>query len=193
MVVIGIQGGRGSFNEEAARTHLPQRVTEPYEIRHLYTTPNVLQALEKGEIDRGQFALFNTSGGVYEESLQAIAEHTFKIVDRYLLNIRHSLMIHKDAELAEVTTIVTHSQVLQQCKASLAAKYPHLRLEVGENELTDPARIAEAIADGRLPKSIATLSNRLMADAYGLSIVENDLQDRSDSESTFLLVERTVR
>jgi chorismate mutase / prephenate dehydratase len=189
MLTIGIQGGRGSFNEEAALTHLPQILTVPYELRYLYTTPNVLMALDKEEIDRAQFAIFNTLGGLYEESLYAIAEHTFKIVDKYAIKIRHSLMIREDAELNEITTIITHPQVLKQCKSNLAKKYPDLRLEMGEGELTDPAQIAEAIAKGQLPKGVATVSNGLMADVYGLSIVENDLQDRMDNESTFLLVE----
>ena len=193
MLTIGIQGGRGSFNEEAARTHLAQIISEPYELRYLYTTPNVLEALDKGEIDRGQFAIFNTLGGLYEESLYAIAEHTFKIINKYAIKIRHSLMIRKDAELSEITTIMTHRQVLKQCEKSLAQKYPRLRLAVGEGELTDPAQIAEAIAHGQLPQQVATLSNRMMADIYGLSIVENDLQDRTDNESLFLLVERSVQ
>jgi prephenate dehydratase len=193
MLIIGIQGGRGSFNEEAARTHLPQVVTDPYELRYLYTTPNVLEALDKGEIDRGQFAIFNILGGLYEESLYAIAEHTFKIIDKYSIKIRHSLMIHEEAGMSEITTFMTHSQVIKQCKNSLAKKYPGLRLEVGEGVLTDPAKIAEAIANGRLPKSVATVSNRLLAEVYGLNIVENDLQDRMDNESTFLLVESRLK
>lgn len=193
MLIIGIQGGRGSFNEEAARTHLPQIITDDYELRYLYTTPNVLEALDNGEIDRGQFAVFNILGGLYEESLYAIAEHTFKIINKYAIKIRHSLMIREDTELSEITAIMTHAQVLKQCKNSLARKYSNLRLELGEGELTDPAKIAEAIANGQLPKSVATVSNRLMADIYGLRIVENDLQDRMDNESTFLLVESRLK
>ncbi len=193
MLIIGIQGGRGSFNEEAAITYLPQIVAEPYELRYLYTTSNVFEALDKGEIDRGQFAIFNNQGGLYEESLYAIAEHTFKIVDKYSIKIRHSLMIHKDARMDEITTIMTHPQVLKQCKNSLATKYSGLRLEVGEGELTDPAKIAEAIASQRLTRSVATVSNRQMAQIYGLSIVEYDLQDRMDNESTFLLVKGRLK
>lgn len=188
MVIIGIQGGRGSFNEEAANTHLPENISGAYELRYLHTTPNVLEALDKGEIDCGQFALYNTQGGLYEESLYAIAEHTFKIVCAYAIRIRHSLMIRRDTELSEITTIITHQQVLKQCTKSLALKYPEFRLAVGEGELTDPAKIAETMAKGQLPREVATVSNRLMADVYGLRIVENDMQDSIDNESTFLLV-----
>jgi prephenate dehydratase len=56
----------------------------------LDTTPNVLKALDQGEVDRGQFAMFNTVGGLYEESLYAVAEHTFKIIEKYAIKIRHS-------------------------------------------------------------------------------------------------------
>lgn len=189
MLTIGIQGGRGSFNEEAARTHLPQIITGDYELRYLYTTPNVLEALDQGEINRGQFAMFNTVGGLYEESLYAIAAHTFKIIQKYAIKIRHSLMIREDAKPSEITTIMTHAEVLKQCKNSLPKKYPNLRLEVGVGAFTDPSKIAEAIANGQLPKSTAVVSYRLIGDVYGLRIVDNDLQDRMDNESTFLLVE----
>jgi prephenate dehydratase len=39
------------------------------EIHYLYTTKAVLEALQQGSIDYGQFALYNSIGGLVEETL----------------------------------------------------------------------------------------------------------------------------
>jgi prephenate dehydratase len=84
MLCIGIRGGPNSFNEEAAKTHLPRIIPDSsFQLKYLYTTPDVFEALNKGDIDRGQFAIYNTLGGLYDESLYAVAQHTFRILDRH--------------------------------------------------------------------------------------------------------------
>ncbi|HEX8355667.1 MAG TPA: hypothetical protein VF611_22360, partial [Pyrinomonadaceae bacterium] len=61
-LTIGIQGGVGSFNEQALGTYLERRGGAPgeVEIRYLYTTDNVLSELKSRTIDRGQFAVENS-------------------------------------------------------------------------------------------------------------------------------------
>ena len=44
-VVVGIQGGRGSFNEDAARYYMSRTPEVPLEIVYLHTTERVLRAL----------------------------------------------------------------------------------------------------------------------------------------------------
>ena len=186
--VVGIQGGRGSYNDSAIRRYLADNPRPGWQVRHLYTTPEVFQALEDGEISFGQFAIYNTVGGLYEESLSVLGSYRFTIVDRYTIRIAHALMIRTDASLDQVDTILTHPEVLKQCRRNLAAKYSHLEQRLGHGDLTDPSRIAEQLAAGRLPASVAVLSNPLLASIHGLHTVEEELQDDPDSESTFLLV-----
>lgn len=47
---IGIQGGRGSFNEEACRTYCSTHTILDYDIEYLYTSDRVLRALEAHEV-----------------------------------------------------------------------------------------------------------------------------------------------
>ena len=54
--------------------------TRKYKIKYLYTSANVMRALHAGEIDRGQFAIHNSTGGMVEESIRAMAAYKFKIV-----------------------------------------------------------------------------------------------------------------
>lgn len=190
--LVGIQGGKGSFNEQAALKNLPSLGLSKFELRYLHTTANVLAGLYENLVDVGQFAIHNTLGGKVEESAQAMTRYRVDILARYAIKISHALMIAPDAELAEVDTVVTHPQVLLQCKDTLKKKYRHLKLEVCQGELIDPARVAELIGLAQLPKNIATISNRDLSDLHGLKIVDHDLQDADENYTTFLLVQRAA-
>jgi prephenate dehydratase len=89
-----------------------------------------------------------------------------------------------------VDTIMTHPQVLKQCRQTLSEKYPRLRLTSGEGELIDHALVAERLARGELPSTVATMGSRLLAEIHGLRVVEDDLQDAAQNFTAFLWVER---
>lgn len=193
-LTVGIQGGLGSFNEQALGMYLERRGYKPrdVEIKYLYTTDNVLSELKAGKVERGQFATENSLGGPVRETLAARAKYSFEqnyeVLDSYSIPIAHCLMIHPDARLEEVDTIMTHPQVIAQCRATLALRYPGVTLEEGAGDLVDPAKVGEAIACGLLPRNVATISNRLIAEARGLKIVGRNLQDREDNLTTFVFV-----
>ena len=46
-------------------------------------------------------------------------------------------MIREYAEYADIDTIMTHPQVLAQCKNNLALKYPSLKLTSGTGKFID--------------------------------------------------------
>jgi prephenate dehydratase len=193
-LTIGIQGGVGSFNEQALKMYLERQGYQPcdVEIKYLYTTDNVLSELKARGVERGQFATENSLGGPVRETLAARAKYSFEqnyeVLDRYSIPIALCLMIHPDARTEEVDTIMTHPHVLAQCRATLALRYPGVALEEGAGDLIDPAKVGEAIARGLLPRNVATVSNRLIAEARGLKIVGRNLQDREDNFTTFVFV-----
>lgn len=189
-LTFGIQGGKGSFNEEAILYYLSRSGISNYKIKYLYTSENVLAALHKGEIDRGQFAIHNSVGGIVEESIQAMARYKFNIIDQFAIKISHALMIRKDADFSEVTTIMSHPQVFAQCKDTLLKKYPHLKQTSGEGELIDHAMVAKHLSEGKLPKHTATMGSKVLADLYNFKVVEDNLQDAKENYTSFLHVSR---
>lgn len=190
LLLVGIQGGRGSFNEEAARHYMATTPDMPYELVHFHTTDGVLRALHEGTVDRGQFAIHNAVGGMVDESVHAMARYRFAIVDEFAIKISHALMIAADADLAAVDTVMTHPQVLAQSRSSLHAKYPHLRLVSGEGDLIDHAKVAELLGSGRLPSSTATMGSSVLAEHYNLRVVDDNLQDLDENFTSFLWVQR---
>ena len=191
--IVGIQGGAGSFNEQAALVHLKGVGVADFELCYLHTTEKVIQRLEQGKINYGQFAIHNTLGGDVEESKRAIDGYKLDIVARYQFKIGHVLMIASDAQLADIDTIMTHPQVIIQCQRNLQKKFPHLKLISGEGELIDPAMVAEFLAAGKLSKNIGVASSAAIAKINGLKIVAENLQDADDNYTTFLLVKQAVK
>lgn len=189
-IIFGIQGGRGSFNEEAVTYYLARAGIKNYRIKYLYTAENVLRALHSGEIDFGQMAIQNSVGGIVDETILAMAKHKFKITEQFEIKISHALMMRQDADFSEITTIMSHPQALAQCKKTLAKKYGKLEQTSGEKELIDQAQVARRLAEKRLPKSLAVLGSRMLAEIYGLKIIEENLQDAKENYTSFMMVER---
>lgn len=187
---IGIQGGPGSFNDSALRQYLERHPESTFDVSYLNSTHEVLEKLERGQIEYGQFALFNSQAGFYEESLFEIGRYRFEVEEAYDTQISHCLMTHRDVNIHSIETVMSHREVLKQCKANLEKRYPDVRLVEGAGDLADPARVGEALSKGTLDSSTAVVSNGLIAELHGLSIVERDLQDAEDNVSTFLLVSR---
>ena len=189
-LMVGIQGGSGSFNEEAARYYLSRNDINEFEIKYLYTTDNVLNALHRGQIDRGQFAIHNSTGGIVQETVEASCKYRFKIVEQFSIKISHALMIRKDTSLDKIDTIMTHPQVLKQCRKNLEEKYSKLTCTCGEGELIDHSNVAKHLSEGKLTSNIATMGSKVLAEIYDLKIVEDNLQDLENNYTSFLWVER---
>lgn len=190
ILTIGIQGGEGSFNEQATDYYLNRNAITNAKIMYLYTAENVLRALHEGDIDQGVFAIHNSVGGIVMESIEALAQYNCAIIEQFAIKIAHALMIRTDATLKDITTIMTHPQVLSQCKQTLLEKYPHLKLTSGEGELIDHALVAKQLGEGKLAKDVAVMGSARLADLYGLTLIEDNLQDSNNNYTSFLIVKR---
>lgn len=191
MITIGIQGGKGSYNEEACKYYCKVHDIKDYEIQYLYTTEKVLEQLHLGNIDYAQFAIENPQGGVVKESIDALTKYTCIVIDQFKYPISHCLLIHKDVAKTDIDTIMTHPQILKQCEKTLKEKYPEIRLKVGKGDLIDQAKVAEEISKGKLGFDTGTIGSKVIADIYSnLKVAEEGLQDLEDNYTTFIFCKR---
>jgi arogenate dehydrogenase (NADP+), plant len=188
--VYGIQGGIGSFNEEALTHYLTQEKITDYKIEYLYTTEKVLKNLHEGNIDFGLFAITNSTGGLVEETMQALTKYQCTIVQDFQILIKHFLMKQKNTKTENIDTIMAHPQVLKQCERTLAERYSHFKLISGTGDLVDTAKAAERLAKGKLPNNIAILGPLTLAKRYHFDVLDENLQDKKDNYTRFLLVKR---
>jgi prephenate dehydratase len=73
---------------------------------------------------------------------------------------------------------------------NLARKYPRYRLMSGEGELIDSALVAKYLSEGKLPLTTAVMGSSVLAQLYGLRIMEDHLEDKQENYTSFLWVER---
>lgn len=190
-ITFGIQGGRGSFNEQALQSYIAKHSIEDYEVKYLYTSENVLTALDNGEIDFGQFAIHNSIGGIVDESIKAMAAHKFEIVEEFAIQIQHFMMKPKDVAKEKIDTLMSHPQVFKQCKSTLREKYPGMIQKVGKGELIDHAMVAKRMSEGKIEKNIAVLGPKILSEIYEFEIMDNNLQDLDENWTSFLMTKRS--
>ncbi|MFK7804806.1 MAG: prephenate dehydratase domain-containing protein [Anaerolineae bacterium] len=195
--IIGIQGGQGSYNEVAIREHLNTIECEA-EIQYLYSSQNVFNALEAGQIEWGQFAIKSSFGGYVVESMEAIAGflaagNGINVTANYQIPIVHCLMGHRSATLEMIKKIISHPQAIKECKEQLDGHYPQIEQIEGVGDYSDPAKVAQGIATGHFEPDTATLSNPRIAEIYGLKLLSQGLQNAKGTHTQFLLVERVKK
>ena len=187
-IIFGIQGGRGSFNEDAVNQYIKNNKIKNSEIKYLFTTMNVMASLNRSEIDFGVFAISNSRGGLVDESLQALGKSKFQVIGNVVVAVKHFLMKRKDINKNNIKIIMAHNQVFKQCCITLDRSHPDKKLLEGKGNLKDTAKAAEALAKGKLPKHTAILGPIQLAKLFDLEIIDRDLQDDPDNRTTFLIV-----
>ena len=185
---LAIQGGPGSFNEEAARKYIVDNQLDA-DIDYRFTSAGVMAALAVNEAECGLMAIENSVGGVVYESIEALANGQCKITAYLDILIVHALLAKPGTESGEIETIISHPQALKQCQKTLAEKYPNIETKSREGDMMDQATAAKALADGELPSATAVLASRVCADLYDLEIIAEGLQDSDENLTTFVVVE----
>lgn len=188
-VSYGIQGGAGSFNEQAITSYFAANSISDVEIKYLYTTDRVLSEVTTGKVKYGQFAIHNSVGGMVEESIYAMAKYKFTIVMEHAIIISHHLMKRRDASEEDITTIMAHPQVFKQCKTTLLdPKYYKYNKKVGSGDLIDHAMVAKALYEEKLSKSVAVLGPKILSSMYDFDVIATNLQDNKENYTSFLVV-----
>lgn len=190
-ITFGIQGGKGSFNQQALQFYTKREGITQFNTKYLYTTHRVLKQLDLNVIDYGIFAIQNSVGGVVEESVHAMGAFTFHIVDEFHIPIQHFMMRRRDAQDSDIHTVMTHPQVIKQCKDTLAKKYASkYAITSGEGDLIDHAVVAQRLSEEKLPKSTAVIGPKVLADLYDFEIMAENLQDDATNNTTFFVVKK---
>jgi len=186
MIIIGIQGVKGSFSEIAAKKFATSQTIEDYQLSYLTSSGNVLIAVENGDVNFGVFAMENAQGGVVLESVKALASHRCTIVDMFHIPISQNLIVPPGVTMDEITEIHSHRQALRQCRDFLSNYFWGCPLI----EEADTAESARRLRDGELPKTAAVIANKACADIYNLELLQADVHDLKNNLTLFLAVKQ---
>ena len=175
---VAYQGEPGAFSHEACRTFLPEH--EPV---RMPAFSDVVNAVAGGETELGVLPEENSAAGIVPEVRELLSRGGLTIVARHVLPIRMHLMGTAGASLESVTTVVSHPIALAQCARTLQS------LGLATEEAPNTAGAAKQLAQGDDPTR-AVLASDAAAEAYGLSILRRDMQDRPDNATRFVVLAR---
>lgn len=179
MTRVAIQGARGSFSEEAAQSEFPDA-----DILQCRTFDDAATALENGDVDYAVLPVENKIAGAVPGVANIVADAKFRKVNEIVLPVHHFLMGIPNTKIEDVHHVLSHPVALTQCENFLA-RHPRLR----RTEWYDTAGAAEHVAKLGNPL-LAAVAARRAATLYGLSILAENIEDRSDNATRFVVLTR---
>ena len=148
------------------------------------TMPDVLDAVDTGEVDLGFVAIENSIEGTVNLTQDELAfNHDLLIQREVVLDIEHCLMAKAGTALADVKVVLSIPVASAQC-------HTFLRTRVGEAELrasNSTAEAAQMVAE-ELGPGTAAVAPRTSAELYGLEILAADIADHRGNQTRFVLV-----
>ena len=182
MKTIGIQGGKGSFSEQAAKQFAENHGLDDSEIIYQISSHEVLKGIEDGNTDYGIIAMENAQGGVVIESVEALARFQCAIIEMFHIPVDQNLLGLNGMNVGDISEIHSHQQALRQCKDFLSEHF-WTRPLIEEDDTAESAR---RLSEGKFPKTAGVIANKACADLYGLEILQESIHDLKHNLTLFL-------
>ncbi|RLE23341.1 MAG: prephenate dehydratase [Actinobacteria bacterium] len=180
---VGFFGPFGTFTHQALMSLEDLVDSEHVAYR---TVPDVLDAIDREEIDMGLIPIENSIEGMVNFTQDALAfDHDLIITREVVIDIEHCLLGKEGVELGNVTAVHSIPVATAQCHRFLREHLPDAEIRAA-NSTVDAARVVSESA----AEDVVSLSPRLAADVYGLSVIAEDIADHKDNQTRFVLVAR---
>ena len=177
---IGFLGPEGTFTQTAVYKHFGHSVRAlPF-----HTIDEVFQEVESGAADFGVVPIENSTEGSVNNTLDMFLTSPLKIAGEIELRIEQHLMSNVKG-LERIERICAHEQSLAQCRGWIREHLPHVEL-IGMSSNAAGARRA------RDEDGTAAIGPAVAADVYELSGLVNNVEDRPDNATRFLVVGREL-
>jgi chorismate mutase/prephenate dehydratase len=177
---VAFLGPEGTFTQAAVIKHFGSSVRS----LPLGAIDEVFHEVEGGVADFGVVPIENSSEGTVNHTLDMFLSSSLKICGEVELRIHHHLM-GKMSGMDSIKRVCAHAQALAQCRGWL------------DQHLHDAERIAvssnaEGARRARDERGTAAIAGRAAADIYGLTLLADEIEDRVDNTTRFLVVGRKL-
>lgn len=182
--IVAFQGETGAFSEVAA-----ERLVEgPITLLPCATFDAAVRAVVDAHADYAAIPVVNLIAGPVHEAVDALAQFTsLETLREYKLPIHLALLGLPGAVIGDLREVLSHSIALQQCTRFLA-EHPLMN----PVDALDTARAARMVSIRR-DVTVGAIAAPWAAKHYGLVVLAEELEDRSDNVTTFVLVRRKRR
>ena len=148
--------------------------------------PDILDAVDAGEVDYGFVAIENSIEGAVNLSQDELAfNHELLIQREVVIDIEHCLMAPAGTSLDGITTVVSMPVATAQCHKFLRHRLRSAEVRVANST----AEAAKTVADEQR-SGWAAIAPRVAARMYGLEILAEGIGDVDHNQTRFVLVAR---
>ena len=140
----------------------------------------LFREVESGNAHFGLVPIENSTEGVINHTLDMFLTSPLKICGEVELRIHHHLL-GKGNDPHSAKRVVSHQQSLAQCREWLDANLPGI-------ERVTAASNAEAARMAAADVTLAAIAGDTAARLYGLKIFANNIEDRPDNTTRFLVI-----
>ena len=155
---IGYMGIPGSFSEVAANELLAQAGMTETELVPLVCAKNILEAMQKGEVQYGVLGVENSTAGPVGEFVHTFENISYEKLAVYVLPIHHCLFKKPGVDAAAL------------------------------QEVASTAIGAEWLAKGILPETTAAICSARAGKLWDLEMIAENIEDSSENRTTFWLL-----
>jgi len=179
-ITVAFQGELGAYSEDAVRTFFGHPA-EPLPCREFR---DVGRAVTDGTAQYGALPVENTLAGGVGGSLDVLLNTDLEVVGEVIVPIHHCVLGPAGATLDGLTRVLSHPVALAQCERFFAG-----RPGVEAVAVYDTAGAAKEVA--RLgERSTGAIASRTAGARYGLDVLAEQVEDRPDNQTRFLVVAR---
>ena len=180
---IGFLGPLGTFTEQALKSQPDLAAAEHVLFR---TMPDVLDAVEAGEVDLGFVAIENSIEGTVNLTQDELAfSHELLIQREVVLDIEHCLLAKPGTTLADVKAVLSIPVATAQCHAYVRSQLPMAELRAANSTAEAARTVNEEAGVGS-----AAIAPRIAGAVYGLAVLAEDIADHPGNQTRFVLVAR---
>lgn len=174
---VACQGVEGAYSQIAAAKlfRLPS-------ILYFSAFDGVFAAIESGMCEYGVLPIENSTAGSVKRVYDLMVDHNLYIVRSMRVKIDHNLLAKPGTKLSDIKEIFSHEQAIDQSAAFLRT-FKNVKVTVVANTAVAAKMVAESDRT-----DIAAISSRSCAELYGLSVLADSVQDKSNNYTRFICV-----
>lgn len=155
-------------------------------VTYFKTFEGVFNAVEKGLCEFGVLPIENSTAGTVSEVYDLMRKYNFHIVKSVKMQIDHALAVKKGSDINKITKVISHHQAISQCSEYL--KSLNVKTETVENTAIG----AKLVSEGE-DNSVAVICSIDCAEAYGLEVIENKIQNNQKNYTRFICITKDLR
>lgn len=176
---VACQGVEGAYSLKAT-----EKLFACPEVSFYKTFDDVFAAIDRGECRYGVLPIENSTAGSVTQIYDLMSNHRFYIVRALRLKVDHCLLAKPGTKKEDIKEIVSHQQALSQCAGYIASMNG-----VKATAFPNTAKAAEFVKDAG--EGYAAIANKDCADIYGLTVLEEDIQDNGNNYTRFICISKT--